>query len=131
MSSYAAEKRPGWLTFAAVILMAFGVARVISGISYLADSNKVADLSNNLFGDDIFWWGIWDLGIAALAITAGFSLLQGNTYGRIVGYIFAGVAFVQGFIVIFYAPWYGAATLTLSALVVYALSTSEGWRESG
>jgi hypothetical protein len=131
MSSYtAAGKRPGWLTFAAIIMFAFGTSRIISGISYLADSNKVADLTQGLFGDDVFWWGIWDLAIAALAITAGFSLLQGHMYGRIVTYFAAGVAFVEGFIILFYAPWVGAATLTVASLVVYGLTKSEDWEAS-
>ena len=82
--AYSAGRRPSWLTFAAVVMFAFGAVRVISGIAYISDSNKIADLSAGLFGSDVFWWGIWDLGIAALAIFAGFSLLQGHSFGRIV-----------------------------------------------
>ena len=125
--AYQAGKRPGWLTFAAVVMFAVGVVRVISGISYLADSNKIADLSGGLFGSDVFWWGIWDLGIAALALFAGFSLLQGHSFGRVVGYIFGAVMIVQGFLLIFWAPWYGAAAIVLGGLVIYGLAASEEW----
>ena len=130
MGVYELGKRPGWLTFAAMVMFAFGIVRVISGISYLADSNKVADLSQGLFGGSVFWWGIWDLGIAALALTAGFSLLQGNSWGTVLGYIFAIAAIVQGFLLLFYAPWYGAAAILIGILVIHGLSTSEGWREA-
>jgi hypothetical protein len=115
------------LTFAAVVLFSVAALRVISGIAFLADSNKVAQVSGGLFGDDLFWWGIWDLVIAGLAAYAGYSLLEGGTYGRVVGYVWAIVTIVQSFLIIQFAPWFGAATIALAMLVIYAL-TVEDWR---
>jgi hypothetical protein len=123
-----ALKRPGWLTFAAVVMFAVAGLRVISGISYLADSVKVADLSSGLFGDDLFWWGIWDLGIAALAFFAGWSLLSGNTYGRVIGYIWAIAVIIESFLILSYAPWFGFASIALAIFVIYALSVTEDYR---
>jgi hypothetical protein len=120
-----ALKRPGWLTFAAVVMFAVAGLRVISGIAYLADSSKVADLSNGLFGDDLLWWGLWDLLIAALAFFAGYSLLSGNTYGRVFGYIWAIVVIIQSFLILSYAPWFGFAAIGLAVLVIYALSVTD------
>ena len=74
----------GWLTFAAIMMYAVGFLRIISGISYLANSHKVNNLAFGLFGDNMWAWGIWDLGIAALAIYAAYSLLSGGEFGRIV-----------------------------------------------
>jgi len=110
-------RRPGWLTFAAVVLFSVAGLRLISGIAYLADSNKVNDLSGGLFGDNIFWWGLWDLGIAALALFAGYSLLSGNTFGRVVGYVWAIVVIIQSFLILSYAPWYGFAAMLLNNIV--------------
>ena len=122
-------RRPGWLTFAAVVMFAVGGVRIISGIAYLSDSNKVNDLTGGLFGDDIFWWGLWDLGIAALALYAGYSLLSGNTFGRVVGYVWAIVVLIQSFLILSYAPWYGFAAMLLAVLVMCALSTTSDYRE--
>jgi hypothetical protein len=127
MAQTMTARRPGWLTFAAVVMFSVAALRVISGISFLADSQKVAQLSGGVFGDDLFWWGLWDLVIAGLALYAGYSLLQGNTYGRVVGYVWAGVTIVQGFLILSFAPWYGAAAIALAVLVIYALSV-EDWR---
>jgi len=123
-------KRPGWLTFAAVVMFAVGGIRIISGIAYLLDSNKVANLSSGLFGDNLFWWGLWDLGIAALALYAGYSLLSGGTFGRVIGYVWAIVVIMQSFLVLSYAPWYGFAAMLLAILVVFALSTTSDYRET-
>jgi hypothetical protein len=122
-------RRPGWLTFAAVVMFSVAGLRLISGIAYLADSNKVNDLSSGLFGDNIFWWGLWDLGIAALALFAGYSLLSGNMFGRVIGYIWAIVVIIQSFLILSYAPWYGFAAMLLAILVIFALSSTSDYRE--
>ena len=122
-------RRPGWLTFAAVVMFSVAGLRIISGIAYLADSNKVNDLTSGLFGDNIFWWGLWDLGIAALALFAGYSLLTGNTFGRVVGYAWAVLVIIQSFLILSYAPWYGFAAMLLAILVIFALSSTSDYRE--
>ena|SRR5438128_2335652 len=114
----------GWLTFAAIMMFAVGFLRIISGISYLANSHKVNDFTLGLFGDNLWVWGIWDLGIAALAIYAAYSLLQGGEFGRVVAYLWAILVIVNGFLILGYAPWYGAGAITLAGLVVYGLASS-------
>jgi hypothetical protein len=120
-----APRQSGWLTFAAIILFAVGGLRVISGIAYLADSVKVANPNSGLFGDNLFWWGIWDLGIAAVAIYAGYSLLGNNEFGRVIGYLFAILVIIQSFLIITWAPWFAFGMIVLAVLVIYALATSE------
>jgi hypothetical protein len=122
-----ALRRPGWLTFAAVVMFSVAGLRIISGIAYLADSNKVANLSAGLFGDHLFWWGLWDLLIAALAFYAAYSLLNGNTFGRVVGYIWATVTLIQSFLILSWAPWFGSASIALAILVIYALSATSDY----
>jgi hypothetical protein len=122
--------RPGWLTFAAVIMLSVGCLRVLSAIYYFADSARVNDLSHGALGDNLFLWGLWDLAIAALALWAGWSLLGGNTFGRIVGYIWAGVVIINGFLMLSWAPWYGIASLLLAVFVMYALSATSDWQSS-
>ena len=124
-----ALKRPGWLTFAAVVMISVGFLRLISAISYFADSNKVNDLSHGVFGDQIWLWGLWDLAIAALAIWGGYSLLGGNTFGRVIGYIWAGLVLVQSFLILAWSPWFGFAAMLLSIVVMFAISATSEWRE--
>jgi hypothetical protein len=123
-----ALKRPGWLTFAAVVMISVGCLRVISAISYFADSARVNNLSQGLFGHQVFLWGLWDLVIAALALWGGFSLLGGNTFGRVVGYIWAILVIVQSFLILRFAPWFGFGSILLASLVIYALSSTSEWR---
>jgi hypothetical protein len=116
--------RPGWLMFAAVTLFAVSFLRLISGISYLADSNKVNDLTGGLFGSDLLWWGLWDLLIAALAFAAAISLASNHAYGRVFGYVWAIVVIVNSFLIISFAPWFAFGMLVLALLVIYALAVN-------
>jgi hypothetical protein len=122
--------RTGWVTFAAILMFAVAGARVISAISYFADSNKVANLSGGLFGDSIWAWGLWDLGVAALAFFAAYSLLSGGGFGRLVAYIWAIVVIIQAFSYINLAPWYAFAAMGLAVFVIYGLAVSPRQSES-
>jgi hypothetical protein len=116
------EGGSGWPEFAAVLLFALGFFRIISAIAYFADSRRIDDLSGGLFGDQIWAWGLWDLGIAALAFFAGMSLIKGGTFGRIVAYAWAALAIVQGFSTIQRAPWYSAFAIALAVMIIYGLA---------
>jgi hypothetical protein len=128
--AYSGLNRPGWLTFASVVLFSVGFLRVISAIYYFADSTRVNNLTVGAFGHHLFLWGLWDLLIAVLAIAAGFSLLSGNTFGRVIGYFWAIMVIIQSFMIMGYAPWFGFGSLLVAILVVYALSVSSDYRET-
>jgi hypothetical protein len=122
--AYAAIRRPGWLTFAAVVMFSVGVLRLISAIYYFADSTRVNNLGNGAFGHHLFLWGLWDLAIGVLALWAGYSLLQGQTFGRVVAYLWAGLVIIQSFLTIGQAPWFSFASMLLAVLVIYAISVT-------
>ena len=119
------DARNGWLTFAAVVMISVGCLRVISAIYYFADSSRVNNVSSGAFSHHLFVWGVWDLLIAALALTAGFSLLRGRELGFVLGYGFAGLLIVQSFLILAAEPWFGFASLLVAVLVIYALARND------
>jgi hypothetical protein len=110
-------------------MFSVGGLRVISAIVYFADSNKIHNVTGGLFGGQLFWWGVWDLIIAALALFAGYSLLSGDMFGRVVAYAWAVLVIIQSFLLLGYSPWFGLAAMTLAVIVVYAVSTTSEWTE--
>jgi hypothetical protein len=112
------------------VLFAVGCLRTISAIYYFADSARVNNLTNGAFSDHLWLWGLWDAGIAVLALWAGYSLLRGDAFGRVIGYIWAIVVVVQSMLILAWAPWFGFGALVLAILVIYALSATAEWRES-
>jgi len=124
MSTSTYDTRSGWVTFAAIMMLAVGFARIISAITYFDNSNDVANLTAGLFGDSLWAWGLWDLVIAALALFAGWSLLGNGPFGRIVAYVWAVVLIVNSFMIFGLAPWYAAAAIALGTFVIYGLAVS-------
>ena len=123
-------KRPGWLTFASVVLISFGCLRAISAIYYFANSNRVNNVSYGAFGHHLWVWGLWDAIIAVLSIWGGYSLLGGSTFGRVIGYIWGGVVLIQSFMILGYAPWFGIASLALAIFVLYGLTVTSDWKDT-
>jgi hypothetical protein len=126
MATTTYDRRPGWATFAAVLLFAVSFVRVISAINYFGDGSEINNLAGSVFGQHLWVWGIWDLCLAALAVLAGLSLLSGGSFGRVIAYIWAAWVIVQSFLIIGLAPWFAATMILIAVLVIYGLaSTSE------
>jgi len=124
MSNQEYGNRSGWVTFAAVMMFAVAFVRIISAFTYFDNSNDVNDLTNSIFGDDLWTAGVWDLAISAFAFFAGYSLLAGGGFGKVVAYIWAVLVIVQSFLVIGFAPWWSIAMIALAAGVIYGLAKS-------
>ena len=76
----------GRVVFAAIMLLLVGFLNVIYGIGALDDANYfVNDTRFILTNPNTLGWVLIILGIVQL--TAGFSLMSGNAYGRILGVI--------------------------------------------
>jgi hypothetical protein len=118
------ERRAGWIMLAAIVMLSVGFFRILSGISYLVDSHKINNFTAGFFGDNMWAWGLWDLGIAALALYAGYSLIEGGQFGRAVAYIWGVLVIVNSFLIMGIAPWFAAAMITLAVLVIYGLAST-------
>src|SRR5580765_899437 len=100
------ERGAGWLTFVAVMLFAVGFFRIISAISYFADSHKINNLSSGLFSSHLWAWALWDLLVAAVAILGALWLLGSHQSDRLIRYMFVIFMVVLGSTTICTAPWY-------------------------
>src|SRR3954447_17043559 len=109
-------RRSGWVTFAAVIMFTVGFARIVSALNLFAGGSQISDLTNSLFGDQLWVWGVWDLVIAALALGAGISLLSNHRFGRVFAYVWGIVVIFQSLLILSVAPWYAIAALALAVI---------------
>jgi hypothetical protein len=71
-------RRPGMVTFAAVIMFVVAGFEVLSAILAFAGTGWWATASGDLVYANFVFWGILDLIIAALAVYAGADLLRGG-----------------------------------------------------
>jgi hypothetical protein len=109
----------GRATFAAVLLLIAGTLNIIYGIGALSNANIFHNGERYVFSNlNTMGWVLLVLG--GLQLTGGFSLMAGNTYGRVLGVIAAGLgAFTALLSVSGPNPWW---SLGVFALCVYVLS---------
>ena len=107
--------------FAAILLMLVGTINIIYGIGALDDANVfVNDTRFILTNLNTLGWVLIILGV--IQLTAGFSLITGNTYGRVIG-IIAGTFGALGALLSIGGnrPWWSLCVFALCVYVVYGI----------
>ncbi len=113
----------GWSFFAAVILILVGAMDIISGFIALFDDNYlVRSATGRLFVFDPTGWGFTVLIIGVLLVLAGFSILKGSLYGRIIGVLAAGLSTIAQLSTIQAYPIWSMTIIVICVLVIYALT---------
>ena len=113
----------GWSFFAAVILILVGAMDIISGFIALFDDNYlVRSATGSLFVFDPTGWGFTVLIIGVLLVLAGFSILKGSLYGRIIGVLAAGLSTIAQLSTIQAYPIWSMTIIVICVLVIYALT---------
>jgi hypothetical protein len=108
----------GRAAFAGVLLLIAGTINIIYGIGALDNANIYANDTRYIFTNlNTMGWVLLVLGV--IQLTGGFSLLSGNTYGRVIGIVGAGLGAIGALLSIGgNDPWW---SLGVFALCVYIL----------
>jgi hypothetical protein len=130
-SRAAAHRRPGMLTFAAVMMFVVAGFEALSALLNFAGTGWWVTAAGNLVYANFVVWGILDLIIALIALYAGIDILRGGTYGLIVGYIFAVVGALRWLFVIPAAPVLAVVVIALCVMVVYGLARYTDYFDEG
>ena len=111
----------GRAVFAAILLMIVGTINIIYGIGALDDARIFVNDTRFILDDlNTMGWVLIILGVVQL--TGSFSLLAGNTYGRVIG-IIAGSLGALGalFSIGGNNPWWSLCVFALCVYVVYGI----------
>jgi len=109
----------GRVVFAGVLLLIIGTLNIIYGIAALDDANFITAGGSRVILDNLntLGWVLIILGV--IQLTGGFSLLSGNTWGRIVGIVGATLGAMGALFSIGDGnPWW---SLAIFALCIYVL----------
>src|SRR5215212_4272477 len=129
-SGGAVTRRPGMVTFAAVVMFMVAGFEVLSALLAFSGTGWWATASGDLVYANFVFWGILDLVIALIALYAGIDLLRGGAFGVVMGYLFAGLAAIRWFFVIPAAPILAVVVIALCVMVIYALATHPDYSKS-
>ena len=111
----------GRALFAAVLLLIAGVLNIIYGIGALDDANIFVNDTRFIFTNlNTLGWVLIVLGL--IQLTGGFSLLAGNTYGRVIGIIGGSLGAIGALLSIGGSyPWWSLGIFVLCVYVVHGL----------
>ena len=128
-SRAAAHRRPGILTFAAVMMFVVAGLEALSALLEFAGTGWWVTSTGDLLYTNFVFWGILDLIIAAIALYAGIDILRGGTNGLFMGYLFAVVGAIRWLFVIPAAPVLSVVVIALCVMVIYGLAKHSDYFE--
>ena len=118
----AARRRPGMLTFAAVMMFVVAGFELLSALLAFAGTGWWVTSGGDLVYQSFVFWGIIDAIIALIALYAGIDILRGGTYGLIAGYVFAMIGAIRWLFAIPAAPVLSVVVIALCVMVIYGLA---------
>jgi hypothetical protein len=122
----------GRVVFAAIMLLIVGTLNIIYGIGALDDANIfVNDTRFVLDNLNTLGWVLIILGV--IQLTGGFSLMAGNTYGRVIGIIGGSLGAIGALLSIGGEyPWWSLGIFVLCIYIVHGIIVfGEDERETG
>ena len=111
----------GRVVFAAIVLLIVGTLNIIYGIGALDDANLfVNDTRYILTNLSTLGWVLIILGV--IQLTAGFSLMAGRTYGRVIGIIAGSLGAIGALLSVGgNRPWWSLGVFALCVIIVHGI----------
>ena len=112
----------GFIVFAAVAMIMIGVFQAIQGLVALFNDDFYVVGQKWTFEFDLTTWGWIHLIIGIGIAVAGFFVLNGAVWARVVGIGIAAISAVLNFMWLPYYPIWSVLVIALDVLVIWALS---------
>jgi hypothetical protein len=111
----------GRVIFAATLLLMVGTLNIIYGIGALDDANVFVNDQRYIFTNlNTLGWLLIILGV--IQLSGGFSLMVGNTYGRVIGIIGGSLGAIGALLAVGGSyPWWSLGIFALCVWVVYGI----------
>jgi len=118
----------GWKSFCGILLMIVGFLNIIDGLVAITQANQVeAKITNQLpLTDNVKTWGWIVLIVGIILILAGFGLLAGSTWARVVGILVASVNLIVQLAWLPHNNFWSFTMIIIDILVIYGIAVHCG-----
>ena len=120
------QSQPGWargtILFAGVVMILSGAFDVIDGLVAIFANEFFVSTRHYLLQFDATSWGVIHLLVGALVVLAGFALLSGRTWGRVLAIVMVSISALTNFAFIPYYPFWSLTIIALDVFVLYAVA---------
>ena len=126
-ADYVTEERSGvgagWILFAAIMMITGGCFAILEGLAALLKRGRFYhDAVNYPYGAHVTTWGWIVLISGIIVLLAGFSVMAGAMWARIVGITIASLSALTNFFFIPFYPFWALTVITLDVFVIWALA---------
>jgi hypothetical protein len=112
----------GFTVFAAVMMIMVGIWQAMAGLIAIFENEFYVQTRNYLFEFDATTWGWIHLVVGVIVAFAGWGLLSGQTWSRIVGITLAVLSATTNFLFIPYYPFWSMLIIAVDVFVIWALA---------
>jgi hypothetical protein len=116
----------GVTLFAAILMIMAGIWQALAGLVAIFENEFYVATRNYLFEFDATAWGWIHLLIGVIVGLAGWGLLSGRTWARVVGITLAALSAIANFLFIPYYPFWSILIIAVDVFVIWALATYRG-----
>ncbi len=115
----------GWITFAGIMMILLGVFQLIEGLVALFSPTYFLVGEEGLVLSLSFTsWGWTHLLLGVLILAAGFGVMAGQVWARVVGIVLAGLSAVANLVFIAAYPMWSIIVIAVDIAVIFALATN-------
>lgn len=112
----------GWVFFAGFMMIMVGALKAIWGVTALFNSDWLVVTDDSLLVLDLTTWGWVQLIFGLVLLFAGFSIMSGATWAKVVGVIAAVVSAIAQMLTIDVYPWWSLMIIVFDVLIIYAIT---------
>ncbi|HSO52797.1 MAG TPA: hypothetical protein VL330_08630 [Actinomycetes bacterium] len=116
----------GFILFAAIMMLMVGVFQALQGLVAIFENEFYVATRNYTFQFDATTWGWIHLLLGLLVAFAGYGLLSGKTWARLVAITLAALSATANFLFIPYYPFWSLLLFTLDIFVIWAITAHGG-----
>jgi len=112
----------GFTFFAAVMMIVLGAIDALQGLAAITKQHYYVVAPNYVYKLSVSGWGWLHLILGILVVLAGFGLLSGALWARIVGVVLAVLVIFTNFMWLPYYPVWSIIVIATSVVVIWALT---------
>jgi hypothetical protein len=113
----------GPILFAGGIMVVAGMWQIFMGTAAVVHDRIYTGAPQYLYAFDLAGWGWIQLLTGILSVAAGFAVLRGQMWARMVGIALAGLSMVVQFLFLPHYPIWSLLVVALDIVIIWALAT--------
>ena len=111
----------GWVVFASIMLIMAGVFGIIDGLVALINDEVYLVTEDQIVAFDFTTWGWIHLIVGIIVTTAGFAVMSGQLWARMVGVLAATASAIAQIAFITAFPFWSVLIIGIDVLIIYGL----------